>query len=189
MKQDATAPIVERTRFYRKLHKWIGAPLFAFMFLMGTTGLLLGWKKHSGLLPPTAKGLSSETTQWLPLDSLEHIAKAFATDSLRKSNAIDRIDIRPKKGIAKIVFAEHFSEVQLDCTTGQILQVNTRYSDILEKIHDGSILDFYIQTSNEQLKITYTSIVSLGLITLSISGFWLWINPKRIRRRKERKKT
>ncbi len=182
-----TAPVVERTRLYRKLHKWIGAPLFAFLFLIGLTGLLLGWKKHSGLLPPTAKGASAEAAQWLPLDSLQRIAQTYAADSLHKSSAIDRIDIRPKKGIAKIVFADHFSELQLDCTTGAVLSVNARYSDILEKIHDGSLLDFYLQTSNEQVKLTYTTLVSSGLMLLSFTGFWLWYNPKRIRKMKERK--
>lgn len=184
--QQKTGALAERTRLYRKLHKWAAVPLFVFMFLMGLTGLLLGWKKHTGLLPPMAKGASSETALWLPLDSLQRIAQTYATDSLHKSPAIDRIDIRPKKGVAKIVFADHFSELQLDCTTGKILSVNARYSDILEKIHDGSILDYFLQTSNEQLKLTYTTLVALGLLLLSFSGFWLWYNPKRMRRMKER---
>lgn len=184
--QQKTATVVERTRLYRKLHKWVAVPLFAFMFLMGLTGLLLGWKKHTGLLPPTAKGGSSEAAAWLHVDSLQRIAQAYAADSLHKSTAIERIDIRPKKGIAKIVFADHFSELQLDCSTGEILSVNARYSDILEKIHDGSILDFYFQTSNEQVKLTYTTAVSSSLLLLSFTGFWLWYNPKRIRKMKAR---
>jgi len=185
--RQKTGALAERTRLYRKLHKWVAVPLFAFMFLMGLTGLLLGWKKHTGLLPPTAKGASAEVAAWLPIDSLQRIAQTYATDSLQKSAAIDRIDIRPQKGIAKIVFADHFSELQLDCTTGEILAVNARYSDILEKIHDGSILDYFFQTSNEQLKLTYTTMVALGLLLLSFSGFWLWYNPKRMRKMKERK--
>ncbi|NUN99045.1 MAG: PepSY domain-containing protein [Saprospiraceae bacterium] len=185
--QQNTGAIAERTRLYRKLHRWVAVPLFAFMFLIGFTGLLLGWKKQTNLLPPTARGASAEPSAWLPLDSLRHIAQIYATDSLQKSDAIDRIDIRPQKGIAKIVFADHFSELQLDCTTGQILSVNARYSDILEKIHDGSILDYCFHTSNDQLKLAYTTIVSLSLLLLSFSGFWLWYNPKRIRKMKERK--
>ena len=86
--------------------------------------------------------------------------------------------------MAKIVFIEHFTELQIDCTTGKILSISQRNSDIFEKIHDGSILDFFVKTENDEIKLFYTTIVSLGLILLSFSGFWLWYNPKRIKMQK-----
>ena len=174
------------TRFYRKLHKWIAIPLLLFMMLIGGTGLLLGWKKHINLLPKTEKGKSKESADWIKIDSIQSVAKNYATQVLKVSNEIDRIDIRPQKGIAKIVFTEHFTELQIDCQTGEVLAVNTRKSDFIEKIHDASILDFVFGTSSEQIKLTYTTLVSLGLILLSFSGFWLWYNPIRIRKEKSR---
>ena len=39
--------ISARTRWYRKIHKWIGSFLFIFFFFTAVTGLLLGWKKNS----------------------------------------------------------------------------------------------------------------------------------------------
>ena len=64
------------------------------------------------------------------------------------------------------------------------MSVSRRNSDIIEKIHDGSILDFWVNTKNDEIKLFYTTIVSLSLILLSFSGFWLWYNPKRIKKYK-----
>lgn len=176
--------VVKRTRLYRQVHRWIAIFALWFMFLIGSTGLLLGWKKHTGLLPPTQKSKNTDSAAWIAIDSLQRIAQRYSRDSLQKPTDIDRIDIRPAKGVAKMMFAEHFTELQLDCTTGEILSVRQRNSDIIEKIHDASILDFLFKTSNEQLKLTYTTLTSVSLMLLSLSGFWLWYNPKRIRKYK-----
>ena len=176
--------IAKNTRIYRKIHKWISVPLFVFMFLIGATGLLLGWKKTAGILPSTKKGSNMEASTWISLDNIQKTAQQFAKDSLKLSTEIDRIDVRPQKGVAKIVFTEHFTELQIDCATGEILSISQRNSDIIEKIHDGSILDFFVKTKNDEIKLFYTTIVSLGLILLSFSGFWLWYNPKRIKKQK-----
>jgi hypothetical protein len=182
---EKTTKIAQSTRTYRKLHKWIAVPLFLFMFSMGVTGLLLGWKKQTGILPKTEKGESSQSSEWIKIDSIQQVAVDYVQNELKKSIKIDRIDIRPQKGIAKIVFVEHFTELQIDCKTGKILAVNQRNSDIIEKIHDGSILDFLVKTDNDAFKLFYTTTLSLGLILLSISGFWLWYNPIRIRKAKK----
>ena len=179
-----TKKIAKNTRFYRKIHKWISVPLFLFMFLIGVTGLLLGWKKIAGILPSTKKGSNIEANTWISLDKIQATAQQFAKDSLKLSPEIDRIDVRPQKGIAKIVFTEHFTELQIDCATGKILSITQRNSDIIEKIHDGSILDFWMKTKNDEIKLFYTTIISLSLILLSFSGFWLWYNPKRIKKQK-----
>jgi hypothetical protein len=179
-----TEKIAKNTRIYRKIHKWISVPLFVFMFLIGATGLLLGWKKAAGILPSTKKGSNMEASTWISLDNIQKTAQQFAKDSLKLSTEIDRIDVRPQKGVAKIVFNEHFTELQIDCATGKVLSISQRNSDIIEKIHDGSILDFFVKTKNDEIKLFYTTIVSLGLILLSFSGFWLWYNPKRIKKQK-----
>ncbi|MES2797566.1 MAG: PepSY-associated TM helix domain-containing protein [Bacteroidota bacterium] len=182
--RSETAKISNSTRFYRKIHKWIALPLFAFMMLVGITGLLLGWKKQTQLLPKTQSSKELAARQFIKLDSLQNIAKQYAKDVLKLSDEIDRIDIRPQKGIAKIVFTSHFTELQIDLKSGKILAVNTRKSDFIEKIHDGSIVDYFIKKDNDAFKLTYTTFTSLGLILLSFSGFWLWYNPIRIRKRK-----
>jgi hypothetical protein len=183
--KSETSKISSATRFYRKIHKWIAIPLSVFMLLVGITGLLLGWKKQIELLPKMENSISPTNKPFITLDSLQKIAKNYARNHLKLSDEIDRIDIRPKKGIAKIVFSNHFTELQIDTKTGEILAVNTRKSDFIEKIHDGSIVDYFFKNENDNFKLIYTTFTSMGLILLSFTGFWLWYNPIRIRKRKE----
>ncbi len=184
MNQQDTKQLARRTRFFRKLHRWVGIPLCVFLFLVGVSGLMLGWKKHTNLLPPTQQGSACPTPTWLSIDSLHAIGTAYAHQANWPSAAIDRIDVRPRKGVAKIIYADHYHEVQIDCATGTILSVARRHSDFFEQLHDGSLLDRWLNTDNGQLKLVYTTSTSLGMILLSLSGFYLWYNPKRIRRRK-----
>ncbi|WP_224995609.1 PepSY-associated TM helix domain-containing protein [Cesiribacter sp. SM1] len=179
-----TENIAKQTRFYRNLHKWVAIPLLLFMLLIGVTGLLLGWKKQTSLLPPTQNTTASAATGWISLDSIQHIALNYSSVALGKSSEIDRIDVRPAKGVAKVRFADHFTELQIDGKTGTILSVSHRTSDLIEMIHDGSIVEYLVGTGTDGVKLLYTTLVSIGLILLSISGFWLWYNPKRIRKAK-----
>lgn len=171
---------------YRALHRWVALPAFVVMFFIGSTGLLLGWKNNNGLLPDSQKGTSIHPTDWVSLDSLTQTARFHVREVLRLNDEIDRMDIRPHKGMVKVRFTKHFKEVQLDLKTAQVLSVSTRGSDIIEKIHDGSIVDFLLETNHDEVKLGYTTLSSLMLILLSFSGFWLWYNPKRIRRQKHR---
>ena len=50
---------------------------------------------------------------------------------------IDRLDVRPGKGIIKVRGKNHW-EVQLNAQTGEVLQVAYRRTDTIEAIHDGS---------------------------------------------------
>jgi len=185
-----TKEIARSTRTYRKIHKWLGFFLFVFFFIISVTGLLLGWKKHSGgiILPKTENGISNNLKTWLSYDSLNTLAIHTLRDSLPgdRSTILDRIDARPEKGIVKFIFKDHYTEIQLDATTGKVLSVNQRTSDIIEQIHDGSILDFSFSTSNGQIKLGYTTTTGLSLLFLTITGFFLWLNPIRIRNQKNK---
>lgn len=160
--------------------------LFVFFFVIAVTGLLLGWKKHSGgvILPKSYKGSSTDLRDWLPIDSLHTIALGVLHDSIDPalSPALERIDARPDKGMVKFVFIDHYWGVQLDGATGSLLHIERRRSDIIENIHDGSILDYLFGTSKEQIKLVYTSIMGLALLLFTVTGFWLWYGPKRMRR-------
>jgi uncharacterized iron-regulated membrane protein len=175
-------------RLARRIHRTIGIFLFAFFLIVAATGLLLGWKKHSGgyLLPESQQGVSSNVADWLPMATLHAKALAFARDSISAdiSPELDRIDIRPDKGMVKFVFVEDYWGLQLDCTTGELLLIEKRRSDFLENIHDASILDDVLGTSDEQIKLVYTSIMGSALLTFTITGFWLWLGPRRLRKAK-----
>lgn len=173
-------------RIFRKVHRTTGAFLFVFFFVISITGLLLGWKKHSNgtILPKSYQGTSTELKDWLPLDSLHKNACKIMHDSISPELSLDleRIDIRKDKGMVKFVFIDHFWGVQLDGATGELLHIEKRRSDIVENIHDGSILDYYFKTDGEYFKLVYTTIMGLALLLFTITGFWLWYGPKRMRR-------
>lgn len=157
-----------------------------FMLVMAITGVLLAWKKQLNLLPKTRKSTSELVDQWIPVEEMARLGQKFVQDSLGKSSEIDRIDIRPDKGIAKIVFKYHFTEIQLDGFSGDVLSVAQRNSDLIEKIHDGSILDFLTDPDGEGFKIFYSTLTGLALLFLSFTGIFLWYNPRRIKRWKHK---
>lgn len=147
------------------------------MLVSSITGLLLGWKKQVDLLqPPTKTGGSSNVADWVSYATVVRSANQ-ALDSVQKGTvAIERIDARPDKGIIKVVYVNYW-EVQVDGKTGKALTVAPRHADWIEHIHDGSIL-------GEGFKLFYTNYIGWGLLIMSITGFWLWYGPRRIRRAK-----
>ncbi len=174
-------------RIFRKVHRTTGAALFIFFFIISITGLLLGWKKNSGgvILSKSYEGTSTELKHWLPIDSLHTLANTYLLENVSKelSTKIDRIDIRKEKGMVKFIYENHLWGLQLDGATGKLLHIDRRYSDLLEQIHDGSILDNYVGTSDNQIKVFYTTIMGLALLLFTITGFWLWYGPKRMRKK------
>ncbi|MGM0945583.1 MAG: PepSY domain-containing protein [Bacteroidota bacterium] len=174
---------VKAIRWYRNLHRWLGIPLIIFFFIIGITSILLAWKKKADLLPPTQRSVNAIGDWILPTQMIQIAEEEM--EKLGEDSAVDRIDIRPDKGIAKVTFKTHFTEVQVDGFSGAVLSVGTRHSDWIEKVHDGSILDFYT-TGDEGAKLTYSTLSALGLIFMSFSGFYLWYYPKLIRKLKEK---
>lgn len=169
----------------RKVHRITGATLFSFFFVVSITALLLGWKKNSSgyLLPQTQQGTLVSQEQFISIDSVQKIALIqFEKDYKTLTPSIDRIDIRPEKVVAKVVFENDYYEVQVDLGNGAVLQTATRRSDFVENIHDGSILDVLFNTNNGIFKLIYTTIMSLALLLFTVSGFWLWYGPKVMRK-------
>jgi len=174
-------------RGFRWLHRKIAIFLFIFFFIISITGFLLGWKKKTGLLAPTQKGVSTNLHGWLSIDSLNKLAVHYLHDSVDAtlSKEMDRIDIRPSKGIVKFVFADHYWGLQIDCTTGKLLSIEKRNSDLVEDIHDGTILDKLFGT-DEKSMLGYTTVMGIALFMLTLTGFWLWYGPKRLRKNKQK---
>ncbi|MBC2838295.1 PepSY-associated TM helix domain-containing protein [Robiginitalea sp. SC105] len=173
-------------RVFRKIHRYTGAFLFMVFFFIAVSGLLLGWKKHTGdvLLAKTRTGSSANLAEWKPMAELRDRAVAFYRDSLNPEGpfSIDRIDVRPGKGVVKFTFETGFWGLQLDGATGEVLHVERRRSDIVEKLHDGSMVDTWFGIENGGFKLFYTSLSGVALLVFTITGFWLWYGPKRMRR-------
>ncbi|RXG22348.1 PepSY-associated transmembrane protein [Leeuwenhoekiella polynyae] len=172
-------------RQFRSIHRAMGALLFVFFFVISVSGLLLGIKKNSGdiLLPKTQKGTTTDLTKWLPLEDLKEKALLVLHDSVSSEldTKLNRIDVRSEKGIVKFIFDKHYYGIQLDGATGEVLHIGKRRSDVIENIHDGSIIDNYLGTSG-YFKLIYTVIMSIALLLFTLTGFWLWYGPKRMRK-------
>lgn len=153
------------------------------MFILGASGLLLTWKDQLQLKPKTQIA-AVNNSDLISLDIIKNNAIKHI-ENLNLSSKINRIDYRPAKGIAKIRFENHFTELQVDCYTGKIISEKQRTADVIEMIHDGSILDFLFKNQSAPLKLIYSTTTSLGLMILAFSGFWLWIKPRQLKKLKE----
>jgi hypothetical protein len=45
------------------------------------------------------------------------------------------------------------------------------------------VLDTYFKTKGNPIKLVYTTVMSIALLLFTITGFWLWLGPKRMKRR------
>ena len=178
--KDKNKSLAKSTRWYRKAHRFVAIPLLLFIVVMSVTGLLLTWKDELGIKPST-EAVASNGKELLSLAKIEQHAINYI-DSLNLSNNINRIDYRPRKGIAKVRFDNHFTELQIDCFTGKIISNETRTVDVIEMIHDGSIVDYLFNSNGKPTKLFYSTLVALGLLFISFSGFWLWLKPKQIKK-------
>ncbi len=172
---------VRSLRSFRIYHRYIGILLAFFLFISASTGFLLGWKKDIALLqPPTQAGSSKELSTWKPISELADSAVAAFKDKFPASdNSIDRMDVRPSKGVVKVLMEKGWWEVQVDGSTGKVLSIKRRHSDWIEALHDGSII-------SDLFKLISMNIIGIGLIVMVLSGWWLWYGPKVIRRQKRR---
>lgn len=171
-------------RTVRKIHRVSSIWLFMFLLLVAGSGLLLGWKKNTGdaLLPQTRKGSSTTLSEWLPLDSLMNIADATLSSHYPElSRGVSRVDLRPTRGIAKFIYEDHYLGIQLDGKTGEVLHIGKRNSDLIENIHDGSVLDRFLGT-NGILKLIYTSVTGISLLMFTLTGIWLWYGRGRLKK-------
>lgn len=165
----------------RKLHYWgsalVALPLLAIIL----TGLLLQLKKHWTWVQPVEQRGASTT----PAIELSDILKAIRDHdhpavAVASWDDIKRLDVRPDRGVAKATL-HNDHEVQVDLSTGQVLQVAYRRSDLIEAIHDGSILGDWV-------KLGIVLPTAVVLLFLWGSGMWMWIYPlinrRRVRRRR-----
>ena len=178
--------ITQFLRQYRKIHKVLGLTLAFLLVISAATGIFLAWKKKVDIIQPaTMKGQSKELADWRPVAELAEVAtKAFHQAHPNHSNTgIDRMDVRPSKGIVKVLFEKGWWEVQIDGTTAEVLSIKRRNSDWIEQLHDGSII-------SDGFKLVSMNVLGIGLLVMIFTGWYLWYGPKKFRRmkRKGRKK-
>lgn len=158
----------------RKVHRWAAVITALPVIIVIASGLVLQVKKNfSWIQPPTKHGVSQELI--LSFDEILAVVKKLPKVNLQSWEDINRLDVRPGKGIVK-VRGNNDMEVQLDSKTGEVLQVAVRRSDLIESIHDGSFFH-----SSFKLWIFLPS--ALLLAGIWATGLYLFLLPYSIRRK------
>lgn len=171
---------IQSLRRFRAIHRLLGITLALLLLISAITGVLLALKKEVAIIqPPTIKGSSQELSNWKSISEIDSLAKdAFYTAHPdQKDNPIDRFDVRPSKGIIKVLFKNGYWEVQIDPVTSEVKSIAKRHSDWIEALHDGSIV-------SHLFKLISMNFLGFGLLALITTGLWLWYGPKKIRQKK-----
>lgn len=166
----------------RKVHYWASAMVAIPLFIIICTGIVLQLKKHwSWVQPPEQRG-SSPNAPAVELSHILEILKKEPSLNVKGWEDVNRLDVRPGKGIVKAWLNSDW-EAQIDLGTGEIKQIWFRRSDWIESIHDGSIF-------GDTVKLGLFFPTAITLLLLWLGGMWMWLFPllhkSRVRRLKRR---
>ena len=151
------------------------------MGLVIGAGLFLMVKKEfDWIQPPTARGVATSEIPTQTMAQLFETARSVPELELDDWRNLDRVDFKPGKGIVKFVAANQW-EAQIDTTSGDVLQVAFRRSDIIESLHDGSFFADWVK-----LYVFFPS--GVVLLLLWATGIYLFFLPHVKNASKARKK-
>jgi hypothetical protein len=111
----------------------------------------------------------------IELSQILESVKAHPDLAVRSWDDVNRLDVRPDKGVVKVWLRSNW-EAQVDLGTAQILQIAYRRSDWIESIHDGSIF-------GDGVKLGIFLPAAGGLLLLWFGGVWMFVYPFLARRR------
>lgn len=176
-----------RTAFYA--HLWLGVVFTVALLVIAVTGVLLNHKRGLGLMPDVADAPAAPFAAALPLDRLARIALdtvARHAGGVRTGNgpvpldarrAVDRMDVRPRAGYVKVRVRDAAStEVTVALVSGRVLHVGPRGDVFLEQLHSGEIF-------GGARWVLLSDAAAIALVVTLVTGYWLWLAPKRPRRR------
>ena len=162
----------------RKLHFWGSIAIALPVLIVIVTGILLLLRKDiDWIQPPSAKG--SAQTPTIAFDSILITAKSVAKANIEDWSDIDRLDVRPAKGIIKIRAVNQW-EIQIDQQTGEVLSTAYRRSDVIEAIHEGTFF-------HEAARLGVFMPSALVLFVLWVSGMYLFCITLASRAKKRRR--
>ena len=146
------------------------------LIIVIASGLLLQVKKQfAWIQPPTQRGTGSVLT--IAWNDIIETAKQNPAAGVRSWDDIDRLDVRPAKGIVKVRCHSGW-ELQLDTATGHLLSAQVRRSDWIESIHDGSFF-------SESAKLWLFLPNGLVLLLLWCNGCLFVVHPRGCTTKKE----
>lgn len=161
----------------RRLHRW-GAVAVGLPFLVViASGLLLQVKKQVPWVQPAEQrtAVSVPTLTW---EGILAAAQALPQAGVTTWEDIDRLDVRPSKGIVKVITKSRW-ELQLALEDGRVLQTAYRRSDLIEQLHDGSFF-------GDPAKLWIFLPSGLVVFGLWLTGLYLFVLPIMTKRKRER---
>ena len=160
----------------RKIHYWLSIGIAVPLLIVIVSGILLQTKKYFAWIQPVElRGSGDAPTLSLP--EILEICKTVAEADIKSWDDINRLDVRPSRGMLK-VRANNNWEIQIDTHTGNVLQTAYRRSDIIESLHDGSYF-------HEAVKTWIFLPSAIILLLLWLTGIYLFILPYLVRRRRK----
>lgn len=161
----------------RTIHKWASIIITLPLLVILVTGILLLVKKEFAFIqPPSASG--SATLPSISFAQILESAQSVEQAEIASWDDIDRLDVRPSKGIIK-VRSNNGIEIQIDSDSAAVLQVAKRNSDLIETIHDGT---FFQKNANLWLMLP----VAMALLVITVTGVILFFIPY-FRKKKKRR--
>ena len=114
----------------RRLHRWGSAAVFLPLLCVIGSGLLLQVKKQVTWVQP-AEQRTPVAVPAVGWDVILAAARAMPEAGVRGWEDIERVDVRPGKGIMKVITHSRW-EAQLALADGAVLQTAYRRSDLIE---------------------------------------------------------
>ena len=173
-----TSELTKRlNRWSRTLHRWGAAFCAIPVLVVILTGLLLLVKKQAPWIqPPTATGLLANVTPETDWSDILNVLRGIAEAEVTDWKDIDRLDVRPAKGIVKVRCNNRW-EVQIDLSSAEVLASTYRRSDLVESLHEGSFFSDFVK----RWLFLPNAVV---LLVLWVTGVWLWCLPWQRRRKR-----
>ncbi|WP_199611126.1 PepSY domain-containing protein [Flocculibacter collagenilyticus] len=163
-------------RHTRRFHFWAALIIAIPVVIVIVSGLLLQVKKQfEWVQPPTARGQAAEPT--IAFTQILSIAQRIDKLSVSNWQDIQKLDVRPSKGVIKILAVNNW-EAQIDADSGKLLHIAYRRSDTIEAIHDGSFF-------HDSAKLWIFLPVAIALLLIWLSGIFLlgWTLRNKFKRR------
>lgn len=168
------------SKFNRVTHRWGSIIVLIPTAVILFSGVILQLKKESAWIQPATKRGDAMGAS-LSFDRILAAAREVPEAEISDWDDIDRLDVRPNKGMLKIRGNNRW-EIQLDANSGDVLQVAYRRSDLIESIHDGSFF-------HDRVKLWVFLPAALVLGMLWLTGIYLFFLPYYAKWKKRRKQS
>lgn len=158
------------TKWMFHTHLWLGVIVAFLVITVSVTGIMLNHKRALGFMPRTEIEHPEAFAVALPLPELARLASVAVAPDVAASG-IDRMDVRPDKGIIKVRFNDiNITEATLALHDGETLMIGLRNDSFLEQLHSGDIFG--------RQGYLLSDLAAGALVLLLLSGFWMWLYPR-----------